>query len=86
MAAEGAIAAQIHDLSHDGRGIADVDGRRVFVAGALPSERVLIAPRRRHRRFQEADLVGIVAEAADRVAAPCEFFGRCGGCVLQHMA
>jgi 23S rRNA (uracil1939-C5)-methyltransferase len=86
MTADGAIAARIVDLSHDGRGVADVDGRRLFVAGALPSERVLIAPRRRHRRYQEADLVGIVAEAADRVAAPCEYFGRCGGCVLQHLA
>jgi 23S rRNA (uracil1939-C5)-methyltransferase len=85
MASEESIAADIRDLSHDGRGVATIDGRRIFVAGALPNERVLIAPRRRRRRFQEADLVGIVAPAADRVAAPCEYFGRCGGCALQHL-
>ena len=80
------VAAEIRDLTHDGLGVADVGGRRMFVAGALPSERVLIAPRRRRRRYQEADLVDIVAAAAERVPPPCEYFGTCGGCALQHMA
>jgi len=86
MTSDEAIAAEIGDLSHDGRGVATIDGRRVFVVGALPTERVLIAPRRRRRRFQEAELVSVVDPAADRVAAPCEYFGRCGGCALQHLA
>jgi 23S rRNA (uracil1939-C5)-methyltransferase len=83
---EAPIAVEIRDLSHDGLGVGDVDGRRVFVAGALPSERVLIAPKRRRRRYQDAELVGIVEPAADRVAPPCEYFGVCGGCALQHMS
>lgn len=80
------VAADVRDLTHDGRGIADVEGQRIFVAGALPAERVLIEPRRRRRRYQEADLVRVVTPAPDRVAAPCEYFGVCGGCALQHMA
>jgi 23S rRNA (uracil1939-C5)-methyltransferase len=83
---EAPVATDIRDLSHDGRGVADVDGRRLFVAGALPTERVLIAPQRRRRRYQEADLVDIVEAAPDRVPAPCEYFGICGGCALQHLA
>jgi 23S rRNA (uracil1939-C5)-methyltransferase len=83
---EAAIAAEIRDLSHDGLGVADVGGRRMFVAGALPSERVLVLPRRRRRRYQEADLVEVVAAAPDRVAPACEYFGVCGGCALQHMS
>lgn len=83
---EAPIAVEIRDLSHDGLGVADVDGRRVFVAGALPSERVLVVPRRRRRRYQDAELVGVVQAAAERVAAPCEYFGVCGGCALQHMS
>ena len=81
-----AVAADIHDLSHDGLGVADIGGRRMFVAGALPNERVLIAPRRRRRRYQEADLVEVVAPAPDRVTPACEYFGVCGGCALQHMS
>lgn len=80
------VAAEIRDLAHDGRGVADLDGRRVFVAGALPAERVIVAPRRRRRRYEEADLVDIVDASAARVEPPCPYFGRCGGCALQHMA
>jgi len=87
MAAEGKeIEAAIVDLTHDGQGVADVGGQRVFVAGTLPAERVVIAPRRRRRRYTEADLVRIVEEAASRTEPPCEYFGRCGGCALQHMS
>jgi 23S rRNA (uracil1939-C5)-methyltransferase len=73
-------------MSHDGLGVADVGGRRMFVAGALPGERVLLAPRRRRRRYQEADLVEVVAPAPDRITPACEYFGVCGGCALQHMS
>jgi len=79
------IAIDIHDLTHDGKGVADIDGRRIFVAGALPAERVLIAPRRRRRRYQEAELLSVVDPADARVEAGCEYFGRCGGCAIQHM-
>jgi 23S rRNA (uracil1939-C5)-methyltransferase len=81
-----AVAAEIRDLSHDGLGVADVGGRRMFVAGALPGEQVLVLPRRRRRRYQEADLVEVVAAAPDRVDPACEYFGVCGGCALQHMS
>lgn len=85
-AAERAVlAADIVDLTHDGQGVADVDGRRIFVAGTLPRERVEISPRRRKRRYGEADLVRIVEPAPSRVVPACEYFGRCGGCALQHM-
>lgn len=86
MAADGSVAIEIRDLSHDGRGVADLDGRRVFVAGALPHERVVLKPRQRRRRQQDAELVSIVETSPHRVAAGCDYFGRCGGCALQHMA
>src|SRR5690606_10118668 len=74
------------DLTHDGHGVADVNGRRVFVPGTLPGERAVIAPRRKRRRYTEADLVRIVTRSPDRVEPPCPVFGRCGGCALQHLA
>jgi 23S rRNA (uracil1939-C5)-methyltransferase len=81
----GEVEASIVDLTHDGQGVADIDGRRVFVPGTLPSERVVIAPRKRRRRFTEAELVRIVEPSLSRTTAPCEVFGRCGGCALQHL-
>lgn len=80
------LCATVIDLTHDGRGVADIDGQRVFVAGTLPGEEVYLKPRKRRRKFQEAELLSIERPARDRVEPACPFFGRCGGCALQHMS
>ncbi len=74
------------DLAHDGRGIARIDGKAVFVDGALPGERVRLRVLRRRRNLDEAGLVDVLRPSADRVAPRCAHFGVCGGCALQHMA
>ncbi len=81
-----AFEAGIDDLSHDGRGVAHVEGKTVFVADALPGERVRARRVRRHRRFDEARAEEILVASPDRVVPRCPHFGVCGGCVLQHMA
>jgi 23S rRNA (uracil1939-C5)-methyltransferase len=87
MPADGkVVTATIVDLTHDGQGVADIDGRRVFVPDALPGERVEIRLRKRRRKLQEADLVAVLESSPSRVAPGCEYFGRCGGCALQHLA
>ncbi len=80
------VETQVIDLTHDGQGVADLDGRKIFIAGVLPGETVRIAPRRRRRRYQEAELVDVVQATPTRVEPPCAYFGRCGGCALQHLA
>ena len=80
------LDVRIIDLTHDGLGVADLEGRRVFVPGGLPGEMVRLAPRRRRRQYQEADLIEILEPSPARVAPPCEYFGRCGGCALQHLS
>ncbi|MEO8464846.1 MAG: 23S rRNA (uracil(1939)-C(5))-methyltransferase RlmD [Gammaproteobacteria bacterium] len=80
------VTATIVDLTHDGEGVADVDGRRVFVPDALPGERVEIVLRKRRRKLVEASLVRVLEPSPDRVTPGCEYFGRCGGCALQHLA
>jgi 23S rRNA (uracil1939-C5)-methyltransferase len=79
------VAATVVDLTHDGEGVVDLDGRRVFVPGALPGERVEIALGKRRRQHQEASLVRVLEPSPDRVTPGCEYFGRCGGCALQHL-
>ena len=83
--AEETLTAAVIDLTHDGRGVAEVDGQRLFVAGALPGERVVLRAERRRRRVREAELVEILEPAAGRVEPPCPYFGVCGGCDLQHL-
>jgi 23S rRNA (uracil1939-C5)-methyltransferase len=79
------VVATIVDLTHDGVGVADLEGRRIFVPDALPGERVEIALRKRRRKLQEADLIRVIEPSPSRVSPGCEYFGRCGGCALQHL-
>ena len=83
---EAAVVTTIIDLTHDGVGVADLDGRRVFVADALPGERVEVVLRKRRRKLQEADLKRVLEPSPERVTPGCEYFGRCGGCALQHLS
>ncbi|MFI4889960.1 MAG: 23S rRNA (uracil(1939)-C(5))-methyltransferase RlmD [Steroidobacterales bacterium] len=80
------LTADIVALAHDGRGIARIDGKVVFVAGALPGERVRLLVQRRRRQMDEAALLEILSPSPDRVTPKCAHFGVCGGCSLQHLA
>jgi 23S rRNA (uracil1939-C5)-methyltransferase len=80
------FAAEIIDLSHDGRGVARREGgKTVFVAGALPGETVMAKQTARSRSFDEAVTVEVLTASADRVEPRCPHFGTCGGCALQHL-
>ena len=78
--------ATIVAVAHDGRGIADTDGKKTFVAGALEGESVTFMRRKFRRNFDEAELLEVHEASPDRIAAKCEAFGRCGGCSLQHIS
>ena len=76
----------IQDLSHDGRGVGRVEGKAVFVSGALPGERVRVRQTGRNRHFDEAETLEVLVASPDRVEPRCPHFGTCAGCVLQHLA
>jgi 23S rRNA (uracil1939-C5)-methyltransferase len=78
--------ADIVDLAHDGRGIARVNGKAVFIDGALPGERVRFRVIKRRRQLDEAGLVDVLVASPDRVVPACAHFGLCGGCTLQHLS
>ena len=78
--------ADIVDLAHDGRGVARVDGKAVFIDGALPGERVRFRVLKRRRQLDEAGLVDVLSASPERVTPRCAHFGVCGGCSLQHLA
>ncbi|TKR32950.1 23S rRNA (uracil(1939)-C(5))-methyltransferase RlmD [Luteimonas gilva] len=76
----------ILDLSHDGRGVARREnGKAVFVAGALPGEKVMAKQTARSRSFDEATTLEVLERSPDRVEPRCPHFGTCGGCALQHL-
>lgn len=73
------------DLSHDGRGVATVAEKTVFVHGALPGERVLARITGRRRHYDEAETLQVLEASPDRIEPRCPHFGQCGGCSLQHL-
>jgi 23S rRNA (uracil1939-C5)-methyltransferase len=79
------VETEIESLTHEGRGLTHVDGKAVFVDGALAGERVRFRYTRLQRRFDEGSVVDVLRAAPQRVVPKCPHFGVCGGCSLQHM-
>lgn len=75
----------IESLDLNGQGVAHNDGKVVFVAGALPGERVRARVVRHRKNHDRAQLEEVLQPSSLRVAPECEYFGVCGGCSLQHL-
>ncbi|MBP2669491.1 MAG: methyltransferase, TrmA family, partial [Deltaproteobacteria bacterium] len=70
---------------HGGYALARAEGVGVlFVRWALPGEEVRVRIGERKRDYAFAEAVEILSPSPHRVEPPCEVFGECGGCQLQH--
>lgn len=76
----------IERLSHDGRGIAFLEGRTWFVSGALPGEQVQAQVLAARSKVVEAQVVAVQTSSAERITPQCQWAGQCGGCTLQHLS
>ncbi|MDB5800212.1 MAG: rRNA ((1939)-C(5))-methyltransferase [Rhodocyclales bacterium] len=79
-----APVATIESLDHEGRGVAHVDGKVVFIEGGLPGEKVEYSSYRKRASFEQATMVRVIRASAQRADPRCKFFGMCGGCSMQH--
>lgn len=77
--------ASIESLDQEGRGVAHVDGKTIFIDGALPNEKVTYQSIRIKPSFEVANVVEVLQASHERVTPKCPHFGLCGGCKLQHM-
>jgi 23S rRNA (uracil1939-C5)-methyltransferase len=72
-------------LDQEGRGIARVEGKTVFIDGALIGECVSIEVVQHKRNHDLARVTEIHRASPARTTPPCPYFGICGGCSLQHL-
>lgn len=79
------ITLTIHDVAFGGKGVARHEGKVVFVPYVIPGEVVAAEVVREKKKFAEAELLSVETPSPDRIAPPCPYFGRCGGCAYQHM-
>ena len=75
----------IESMSHEGRGIAHIGGKTIFVFGALTGEEVRIQIRKSNRNYDEAITLDVIQPSGLRITPQCEAFEVCGGCSLQHI-
>ena len=75
----------IERLANDGRGIAFIEGRTWFVAGALAGEDVEARVLGAHGKIVEARTERVFKASEIRREAPCVHASKCGGCSVQHL-
>ena len=80
------LSVDIEDLTHDGAGVAKVDGYPLFIQGGLPDEKAKVHVLKTLKNYGFAKIVEIEVASPDRVDAPCPVFSQCGGCQLQHLS
>ncbi|PLX51436.1 MAG: 23S rRNA (uracil(1939)-C(5))-methyltransferase RlmD [Desulfobulbaceae bacterium] len=77
----------IEKLVVGGLGLAHrADGMVVLLPGVIPAEKVRIRTVKKKTSFHQAEPDEIVEASPHRRQPPCPYFGRCGGCHLQHIA
>lgn len=77
--------ATVESLDQEGRGVAHVEGKVVFIEGALPGEVVEYVPFKKKDNFEQANATRIIKQSFLRTTPKCRYFGLCGGCSMQHL-
>jgi len=80
------VGLKIEDVAFGGKGVAREQGKAVFVPYTIEGELVSAEIVREKKQFAEAELVEVKERSPHRVKPQCPYFGRCGGCVYQHIS
>ena len=75
----------IEGYGEDGMGVARIDGRVVFVHGALRGEKCRVLILKTLRSVAFAKVLKVLEPSDARIAPDCPYFPRCGGCTYRHM-
>ncbi|PAD15247.1 23S rRNA (uracil(1939)-C(5))-methyltransferase RlmD [Shouchella clausii] len=79
------LTVTIEDLTHEGAGVAKVNGYALFIPQALPGETVDIKVVKTKAGYGYGRLLQVQTKSEHRVEPPCPIFYKCGGCQIQHM-
>ncbi|MDA0284117.1 MAG: 23S rRNA (uracil(1939)-C(5))-methyltransferase RlmD [Planctomycetota bacterium] len=79
------VDLEIQSMTLEGQSIARLNGYVLFVSGAIPGEVVRAKITSVGSKFGRARVLSVADPAKTRVTPKCRHFGRCGGCLWQHM-
>ncbi len=74
----------VERLANSGDGVAQHEGRAVFIAGALPGERVLAEVTEVGKALR-AEVLQLLVPSPSRRVPMCPIADRCGGCDWMHL-
>lgn len=80
------VEAEITALTLEGKGVARVDGKTVFIDGALPEEKVAFRYTSYKANYDEGRVETVLTASPNRVEPKCQHFEICGGCSWQHIS
>ncbi|WBF65791.1 MAG: 23S rRNA (uracil(1939)-C(5))-methyltransferase RlmD [Candidatus Kinetoplastibacterium crithidii] len=76
---------EINSVDLNARGISRYNNKVIFVDGVLPGEKVLVDIVKKTKKYDLAILKQILMQSNFRRKPFCEYFGTCGGCIMQHI-
>ena len=86
MTAQGKmVTLDVTDLAFDGKSVAHLDGKVVFLKGGLPGETVEAEIVRSKPRYDQGVVRRIIKKSELRIDARCSHFEHCGGCTWQDL-
>ncbi|MFT5879296.1 MAG: 23S rRNA (uracil1939-C5)-methyltransferase [Moritella sp.] len=80
-----AVEVTIEKLDHQGLGFGRIEGKAVFVADALPGERVSVNIIEQKKQYAKAVLRKVLTPSEKRIQPTCSHYASCGGCSLQTL-
>ncbi|WP_377891694.1 23S rRNA (uracil(1939)-C(5))-methyltransferase RlmD [Alkalihalobacillus sp. R86527] len=79
------VDVEFKDLSHDGAGVAKVEGYTLFVPYGIPGEIAKVKVVKTKKGYGFGKIVEVLEESEERNTPPCPIFYKCGGCQTQHI-
>ncbi|MCL2809000.1 MAG: methyltransferase [Treponema sp.] len=76
---------KLETITSSGDALGRIDGKLVFVEGGAPDETVHCRITEERKTWNRAQLLEVIEPSPARVKPKCAFYGKCGGCNLQHL-
>lgn len=75
----------VTDYAAEGKALAKIDGKVIFISGAVPGDTVDLVLTKNKKDWAEARVTNIKEFSKERVEPFCSHFGVCGGCKWQML-
>ena len=79
------MQVRVEKVAHGGHFIARHEGQVIFIRDTAPGELIEIEITSQNKGFSRANLIKVIESSPERIAPPCAYAGKCGGCDFQHL-